>query len=352
MHIKELRSLDQTELEIESIDSFGVESGQGNLIGIQPFMRADDYATAVSCHKKLDGYLAAACAEGWLSSNTVVIFPENIGTWLLLNHEHRSIFATDKIDTAVKRMIRHHWLRFGHYWFTAQCRARHIDALFRMKAEQMASDYQTIFADLAHKYGVTIVAGLLFLPTPTIANGRLQISDGPLQNVTCVFAPNGSLHPQITRKNNLVHDETDFLMAGELTDFPVYETPAGRLGVLICADSWYPASYAVLAGQDVEIIAVPNNQGEWLKPWSGYSTTFVPQDVDLKDVGRLTEREAWLKYALPGRITSSGANVGMHVFFHGQLWDQVSEGQSILVKEDSIFEASDVVKAALTNLWI
>ena len=141
-------------------------------------------------------------------------------------------------------------------------------------------------------------------------------------------------------------------MAGELTDLPVYETPVGRLGVLICADSWYPASYAVLAGQDVEIIAVPNNQAKWLKPWSGYSTTFVPQDVDLKDVGRLTEREAWLKYALPGRMTSSGAKAGLHVFFHGQLWEQVSEGQSILVKKDAVFEAPLVQKAALTNLWI
>ena len=187
VNVKEPIPIAQTDLEIESIDSFGVDSGQGNLVGVQPFMRVDDYATAVSTHQKLDGYLAAAHAEGWLRSDTVVSFPENIGTWLLLNREHNSIFAADNIETAVKRMIRRHWYRFGSYWFKARSRARHIDALFRMKAEQMARDYQTIFADLARKYGVTIVAGSIFLPTPFVENGRLQISDGPLQNVTCVF---------------------------------------------------------------------------------------------------------------------------------------------------------------------
>jgi predicted amidohydrolase len=43
-----------------------------------------------------------------------------------------------------------------------------------------------------------------------------------------------------------------------LEQLPVYETRAGRLGVLVCADSWYPAPYQYLKEQGVELLAVPS----------------------------------------------------------------------------------------------
>ncbi|MFO7680563.1 MAG: hypothetical protein R6X34_10975 [Chloroflexota bacterium] len=97
---------------------------------------------------------------------------------------------------------------------------------------------------------------------------------------------------------------------------------------------------------------MPNNQGGWHKPWGGYITPPVPADVDETDIEQLTEREAWLKYALAGRMHLSGARVGMQVFFHGRLWDQVSEGQSIILKENQLIEAPDVLGAALINVWL
>lgn len=43
---------------------------------------------------------------------------------------------------------------------------RRSDAHLRMKAEQMASDYQQLFGGLAKEFGVTLVAGSIVLPAP------------------------------------------------------------------------------------------------------------------------------------------------------------------------------------------
>ncbi|MBX3058955.1 MAG: carbon-nitrogen hydrolase family protein [Anaerolineae bacterium] len=342
----------QTDLCLEAVQSYGVNRGQGNLVGVQSYMTAVQYATADQFHTHLDGYLAAAQAEGWLHANTIVIFPENIGTWLLLVNENSSIIEAETMDSASKRMVSHHLPRFLWTLPQAAGRNRAAGALFRMKAQQIAAVYQDTFAQLAATYGVTIVAGSVFLPQPEWGNGRLHCTPGPLQNVCCVFASDGRAYPTITRKVHLVPDEGALLQGGHLADLPVYDTLAGRLGVLICADSWYPTSYEALAAQEVDIIAVPNNQGGWHKPWGGYLTPPVPDDVDTADIGRLTEEEAWLKYALAGRMGGSGARVGMQVFFHGRMWDQVSEGQSIILKENQLIEAPDVPGAALINVWL
>ncbi len=342
----------QTMPLIEAVESYGRDNGQGNLVGVQTALTAVDYASPLQFQIQLDGYMAAAQAEGWLRPNSIVIFPEHIGAWLLVAGEHASIFQAQTTDEAIKRMIRHNLLRFGAALLRAKGQDRIVDALFRMKAKPMARIYQETFSRLARQYEVTIVAGSIFLPEPQLVNGRLQPGRGGLQNVSCVFGNDGRIHPHITRKNNPVLDEISFLQPGSTADLPVYDTPAGRLGVLICADAWYPAAYKALAAQDVQLIAIPNNQGDWHKPWPGYATPSVPPNVDIRDVGALTEREAWLKYALPGRVQDSGAMAGMHVFTHGRLWDQVSEGQTISVNGDKVYEAPDVDKAALVNMWL
>ncbi len=344
------------DLHLQEICSFGQDQGQGNMVGIQPFMAVADYATTVSFRAKLNGYLAAAQAEGWLNPRTIVIFPEYIGTWLVAVGESHSIFEAGKLETAVKQMILRHLPRFLINRLKAQSYDKVVDALFRMKAGPMAEVYYDTFSHLAQQYQVTIVAGSIILPQPALVNGRLQTGKGPLQNVSLVFDADGRPYPDIVRKVYMVQpDEASFTMAGAAADLPVFETPAGRLGVLICADSWYADVYEALAPKKPQLLAVPNNQapaGCWHKPWPGYNPGPPPADVDLNDVGTLTEGEAWLKYGLGGRLAGAGAAAGMHVFFHGRLWDQSGDGHTIMVTKEGTTEAPHVEKAALTNLWL
>lgn len=343
------------DLFIEDISSFGQDVGKGNLVGIQPFMQANDYASATNFSTKLAGYLAAAQRENWFNSKTIVIFPEYIGTWLVAVNAHPSIFTAVTLEQAMKRMISRNLPRFGWTRLQAKGQDKTVDALFRMKAATMADVYQSTFAQLAKRYNVTLVAGSIVLPEPEVVNGHLQPTNGPLQNISLVFGNDGRVYPYIVRKIYMVNDEAPFTQAGNIADLPVFATPTGRLAVLICADSWYADVYEALAVKKPQIIAVPNNQtpaGCWTQPWPGYNPGPPPADVDQHDVGNLTEGEAWLKYGLAGRLSSAGAKAGMHLFFHGRLWDVDADGHTIMVTEAGLTEAAHVEKAALSNLWL
>jgi hypothetical protein len=238
-------------------------------------------------------------------------------------------------------------------------RAREADrvaaALFRINAPSMLDIYEDVFGGLARGYGVTIVAGSIVLPDPRVEDGRIRLSSGSLYNVSAVFAPDGRVHPRLARKIHPIESEQPFVTAASLSELPVFETPAGRLGVLVCADGWYPEPYAQLGTQGVELIAVPSYVAEvglWQQPWGGYNGSATPADVDLNDVGILTEGEAWRRYCLAGRILSSAARAGINVFLHGELWDLGGDsGDTLAIHEGTVIETSSE-RAAILNLWL
>jgi hypothetical protein len=104
-----------------------------------------------------------------------------------------------------------------------------------------------------------------------------------------------------------------------------------------------------------ELIVVPSfstGKGLWDQPWGNYSGAEAPADVDPADAGRLTEGEAWHKYALLGRITSAGVKYGINVFLHGELWDLEAENSpSIMINGEAWIE-SVATRGALLNLWL
>ena len=74
--------------------------------------------------------------------------------------------------------------------------------------------------------------------------------------------------------------------------------------------------------------------------------------VDPGDIGRLTEGQAWRKYALAGRMGASGAKQGINVFLRGVLWDMTADsGQALAVSESGVTQSSGA-GAALLNLWL
>ncbi len=343
------------DLNIRQIVSFGADAGRGNLVGIQTDMSPTDYATAAALQARLDGYLAAAKAQGWLNARTLVVFPEYLGTWLVAADEGRAVTETSQIAMAIRNLILRHPLALARRLLTSRAPDRLRDSVFRLKAAAMACAYHDTFSWLAARYAVTVVAGSILLPGARVAQGELQVADGRLQNVAVVYGPDGTPHPEIVRKVYPIADEIPFVAAGDAADLPVFDTPAGRLGVLICADSWYPGPYAVLAGKGAEIIAVPSYlspTGVWRQPWRGYSGASAPDDVCREDTGQLTEGEAWLKYALAGRAPAAGFRHGINVFLRGALWDLGADGHTILIRDGQVIEAAHVDGAVLVNSWL
>ena len=344
-------------LALPTMHQLGSDRGRGNLLGIEPFMIAQDYACEESFFKKLNGYLLTAQREKCLSEKTIVLFPEHIGTWLVLAGERPIIFRAASLQVAERVMVVRHLLPFLSHLIRSKEKGRMEAALFRMKAPQAAEIYQNVFSRLAREYSATIVAGSIILPVSRIEGCRLVLQGGALYNTSVVFGSDGKPDPSLIHKAFPTADELPFTAPATPRDIPSFDTAAGRLGVLICADSWFPQAHAVLNEQEIELLAVPSYSAlgmqKWKELWFGYDGWETPPDVDANDVGRITEAQAWNKYALAGRIRSSGATYGMNVFLRGKLWEQdLGGGPATLVRGQDVFIEGQTQKAAILSLWL
>ena len=342
-------------LNLQDIAEHGTDSGRGNLLGIQPYMLPSDYASARTFHAKLDGYLDAAHQIGWLNELTVVVFPEHIGTWLVIAGEKRSVHQAKTITAGVRVVVLSHVLSFARAMLSAKETDRVKASLFRVKAPEMARIYQSVFSNLSQEYAVTIVAGSILLPSPEVRNGTLMARDGELHNVSVVYGPDGSAFDDVVRKAFPIEMELPFTEPGSVSEMPVFNTAAGKLGVLVCADSWYPAAYERLQAQGADLVAVPSYlepDGVWHGPWRGYTGAPPPQDVNPGDAKTITEGEAWRRYALAGRMPGHSMTHGINVFLRGKLWDLGSDGHTMIVTEGSLIEAQHIDGAAIVNLWL
>jgi predicted amidohydrolase len=338
-------------VELDEYVELGADAQRGNLLGIQPVMSERDYASDEAFYAKLDGYLRQAAARGWLGPRTIVVWPEYLGTWLASTGEKQ---GTTLMGT-MQNVALAHLPRFVAALLTSREKNRLYAAILRTQAEVMARRYQATFSRLAREHAVTVVGGSILLPAPAVEGGRVVAGKGPLQNVLAVFRRDGSPYPFLARKSFPTSDEHPFIEAAPVADTHVFETPAGRLGVLVCGDAWYHEPYAVLRKGGAELVAVPSyisETGLWDSPWRGYSGQDAPADVDLADIGRLTEGEARHKYSLAGRLEESGARRGLSVFLRGKLWEtDVDSGAGEGVRDGEKVSAGRA-GGALLNLWL
>jgi predicted amidohydrolase len=344
-------------LEIDSTYSLFADSGKGNIVGISPYMLPVDYASRQHFLNKLDGYMQAADLKGWLNPKTVVIFPEYIGTWLVVEGQKSSIYQAATVDDAMSTYMTSNLFSYLRDWFTTpdDTGDKLSHSIFASQGYRMAASYREVFGVLSRKYGVTIIAGSILLPNPEVVDDRLKIKMGPLYNVSAIFDPNGKIRPYLVRKCFPVAEEQPFV-AREMPDkTPVFDLPCGRTAVQICADSWFPESYSSLENRQPQIIAVPAYTpgiGSMDSLWKGYSGHPMPKDVDSSDMGRITLADAWQKYTLPGRIRNSSAGFGMIVPLRGKLWDLGTDGTIIAVAGDSVFTARHSTGAAIVNMYL
>lgn len=168
-------------------------TASGNLLLIRPQVAPADYQSPDHLQLKIASSLDNARQAGLLGPETLVVLPEHVGTWLLARDEKPELYQTRSRQEA------RDWLLLGNPLLAVKALLVNLDAdrldeaLLRMKAEQMARDYQQLFSALAKEYGVTLLAGSILLPEPQVRDGQLVSGDGPLRNLSLVFAPDGSI---------------------------------------------------------------------------------------------------------------------------------------------------------------
>lgn len=103
-------------------------------------------------------------------------------------------------------------------------------------------------------------------------------------NSVVIFSPDGSVSGHYSKSHTA--DDEPFNTKG--TEFPVFPTPLGRLGTLICFDRQLPETARTLALRGAQLILVP--------AWGGYGEM---NDIMMRV--RAYENGVWLSFVHPKR---------------------------------------------------
>ena len=343
-----------SDLRIQVAINDGVNQDRGNLLGVEPELSPRDYQNLDLVHLKLAAYLNSARDAGLLNDKTVVVLPEHIGTWLVFRGEKNELYQAASLNDAMRWLALSNPLDFANAWLRADGESRANDAHLRMKADSMARDYQALFGGLAKEFGVTLVAGSIALPEPRVENGALLPGKGPLYNISVVFGRDGALmgtpQPQLLP----TYEEQSYIQPSPDHELNVVNTPAGRLGILLGSDSWYPENYRILNDKGAQLIAVPAfiiGKDAWHSPWGGYKSVSTPSEISLKP-GEVSEGEAWHRLTLISSVPSSNAQAGITVFHRGKFWDKRSVGHGFISRNGQTSPDIPGTGARLLNLWL
>ncbi len=343
---------------IGNFESYGTNAGKGNILALSPYLHTYDFSSEEAFHNMLHYYLILAQQKKLLNDSTVVVLPEYIGTWLVAVNEKTKIYKDSSLKDAMKTIVYSNIGKFGWTYMSTSAKEKNKEALFKMKASKMLEIYQHTFSKLSKEFGVTIVAGSIVLPDPSVQDGKMEIhKGGSLYNISAVFDKNGRVMTPLTQKQFPIEEEKSFTRRAVIEDIPVYKTPAGNLAILICADAWYPEIFKKITDKKTDILAVPSfvsGNNTMQEKWRGYSGAPTPADVDKGDANQITELEAWMKYSAQRTAEMQGMQAGVHVFLRGDLWNMGSDGNTILSrnKDLQLTKTPEEKTGSLVNCWL
>jgi nitrilase len=123
-----------------------------------------------------------------------------------------------------------------------------LHAALRRNAVDLDGDHLRPVQDAARKHAVTVVLGINEIDS--------RYSGTTLFNTVVVIGPDGSL---LNRHRKLMPTNPERMVwgMGDASGLRVVDTPAGRLGALICWESYMPLARYALYAQDLEILVNP-----------------------------------------------------------------------------------------------
>lgn len=175
-----------------------------------------------------------------------------------------------------------------------------IHALLRANAVDLAGDDLQPVQDAAATHGVTIVLGVNELDG--------QFSGTTIFNTVVVIGPQGSI---LNRHRKMMPTNPERMVwgMGDASGLRVVDTPVGRLGSLICWESYMPLARYALYAQAIDIYVAPTwDTGEsWLASMQhiakeagcwviGTATAMQGSDIpdDFPERDRLFDPDEWI----------------------------------------------------------
>jgi predicted amidohydrolase len=176
----------------------------------------------------------------------VIVFPELIGAFLFASASSPFSKHNSLTIGTILFLLQH----FFQFVYVLAFQAKNLfrfglfgtirRTLLIMTAPTSWEIYQEVFSNASKKFGVYIVAGTIF--TPLIKSQKL--SNEGLYNTAVTFGPNGEIL-NIVYKTHLIPEEQSFLDSAPEQQNRVFDSPIGKVAVIVCADSWHPGVYKV-----------------------------------------------------------------------------------------------------------
>lgn len=309
------------------------DAGTVRMIGVQLAVDTAVYSSSAAYARRLDEAVTAGLAtlDRKPGDQVIVVLPEHIGTFLAFVGEDPKVLTAPSRAAVVAKaflgnggLFRYHlasvlrsrsWKAFQTYYA--------LTSLLRYKAAAMWKIYTETGSALAARHRVILVAGSISAPRAE----EMALPLAPLYGTSAVFGPDGSLLG-IVRKLHPVMEETLFLTPAPAEELRPVATPAGRLGVLICSDSWYPDVYERL--KDSDFLAAPSLGEGGLEVFGKTVKAFDGKSFEEgSEPGHPTVRDTWFQNGLVGRIAGTRALGGVQPFLTGRLWDMETGGPGV-----------------------
>jgi N-carbamoylputrescine amidase len=121
-------------------------------------------------------------------------------------------------------------------------------------AEEVPGPTTYALADAAREHGIVLIGGSIFEKT---AKGRYY-------NTSPVLGPDGSLLGTYRKTHipeDILYHEQHYFSPGD-TGVRVFDTPFGKIAVLICYDQWFPETARLAALAGAELIVYPTAIGD------------------------------------------------------------------------------------------
>jgi predicted amidohydrolase len=305
--------------------------GTVDLFAVQPYMTFEDYRDPDVFRAHMDRL--GARVENRPHDHALVVFPEDLATFLALGAAPRGIEALPTLDAVFRRIGQRSVLPI------LAARIRHrvpslSAAFFVAAAPAVYRTWYRTFSHLAHSWGATVVAGSALMPENALGYGSDHYAPrgGKVYNLSLTFGPDGRVVDR-TAKVNLVPTQEDRLgLTGATHPRTVFRVGPATVGNAICYDAFhvphtsrepqFAGQVPRLASLGATVIAQPSaNPWRWDERW----TLGGPEDRRLR-------REQWTDEGLMASMAACPSiAAGVNPQLLARLWDVRFDGASMIL---------------------
>lgn len=267
------------------------------LVAIQMQYRLEDYRSAEAFRERVLA-LMRTVRQRIPKGELIAVFPEDVGLGLIFTQDFERIQTSKTMVEAGLRLMERYQINASSLegGFAGATRA-----LLRTLSPFVERVYHETFAEAARTAKAWIVAG-----SAPIAQNEC------VYNVCYTYNPKGE-RVLMQRKINLVplEQELGLNLCAAPRELPTVNTPAGKLGVLICLDGFYHELIDQHAKRGVRVLAMPSYNP---LPWSK------------------EEAQGWEAGLLSG-VQKHPDLIGVNPMGVGGFLDVYAEGQSSIVAQ-------------------